>query len=61
MYKSRVLISYYENIYNTSINGYEVSDYNNDTVLFSGSYDECVQYTEDNDMLIMEEVWLCNT
>lgn len=56
MYQSRVLISYYENIYNTSINGYEVSDYNNDTVLFSGSYDECVQYTEDNDMLIMEEV-----
>lgn len=53
---NEVLIIYYENIFNPLINGYEVFEYNTDTLLFTGSYDECMGYVKDNSLIIREEV-----
>ena len=48
----KVMMAYWYNTHDESINGYELSDYNTDTEIFSGTMEECLQFAKDNNMKI---------
>lgn len=54
MKAKRVILSYWYNVHNESINGYELSDYNTEEEIFSGTEMECLKYANDNNMVVCQ-------
>lgn len=54
MKAKRVILSYWYNVHNESISGYELSDYETGIEFFSGTETECLKYASDNNMTVCE-------
>lgn len=50
----KVMLSYWYNVHDESINGYELSDYSSGNECFSGTREECLQFANDNNMKVYE-------
>lgn len=52
MKQIKVILAFWYNVNNRSMCGYDVFDYNDESkIYFSGTYDECVDYVEENNMI----------
>lgn len=50
----KAILSYWYNIHNESINGYEVSDYETGVEFFTGTETECLKFADENNFIIVE-------